>query len=68
MSTAIASLVACLVIGVMAFVNNGDSGLHTPLLIATIIYFITATYVYLANTKNSKSDSESSTVANATQN
>lgn len=66
--TAIASLVACLVIGVMAFVNNGDSGLHTPLLIATIIYFITATYVYLANTKNSKSDSESSTVANATQN
>lgn len=66
--TAIASLVACLVIGVMAFVNNGDSGLHTPLLIATIIYFITATYVYLANTKNSKSDSEPSTVANATQN
>lgn len=66
--TAIASLVACLVIGVMAFVNNGDSDLHTPLLIATIIYFITATYVYLANTKNSKSDSESSTVANATQN
>jgi NCS1 family nucleobase:cation symporter-1 len=65
---AIASLVACLVIGVMAFVNNGDSGLHTPLLIATIIYFITATYVYLANTKNSKSDSEPSTVANATQN
>ena len=66
--TAIASLVACLVIGVMAFVNNGDNGLHTPLLIATIIYFITATYVYLANTKNSKSDSEPSTVANATQN
>ncbi|MCZ8531213.1 purine-cytosine permease family protein (plasmid) [Alteromonas macleodii] len=65
---AIASLVACLVIGVMAFVNNGDNGLHTPLLIATIIYFITATYVYLANTKNSKSDSEPSTVANATQN
>ena len=65
---AIASLVVCLVIGVMAFVNNGDSGLHTPLLIATIIYFITATYVYLANTKNSKSDSEPSTVANATQN
>ena len=66
--TAIASLVACMVIGIMAFVNNGDSGLHTPLLIATIIYFITATYVYLANTKNSKSDSEPSTVANATQN
>ena len=66
--TAIASLVACMVIGIMAFVNNGDSGLHTPLLIATIIYFITATYVYLANAKSSKSDSEPSTVANATQN
>ena len=66
--TAIASLVACMVIGIMAFVNNGDSGLHTPLLIATIIYFITATYVYLANAKSSKSDSESSTVAHAPQN
>ena len=66
--TAIASLVACMVIGIMAFVNNGDSGFHTPLLIATIIYFITATYAYLANAKISKLDSKSSTVAHAPQN
>lgn len=65
---ALGSLVACLVIGIMAFFNNGDSGFHTPLLIATIIYFITATYAYLANAKISKLDSKSSTVAHAPQN
>lgn len=52
---AIASLVTCLGIGVMAYYDNGDSALHAPLLMATIIYFVTATYVYLTNT-NAETD------------
>lgn len=53
---AIASLVTCLVIGVIAYFDNGNSALHSPLLTATIIYFVTATYVYLANTNAAEAD------------
>lgn len=53
---AIASLVTCLVIGVIAYFDNGNSALHSPLLTATIIYFVTATYVYLANTNAAETD------------
>ncbi|MDG6100024.1 nucleoside transporter [Alteromonas sp. ZYF713] len=61
---AIASLVLCLVIGVMAYFDNGNSDLHAPLLLATICYFVTATYVYISKSGDSESDSESAGVVN----
>jgi len=53
---AVASLVACLGIGVMAYFARGNNALHTPLLLATTIYFVSATYVYLSNLRGSEID------------
>jgi NCS1 family nucleobase:cation symporter-1 len=65
---AIASLVACLVIGVMAFQDGDNSYLHTPLLVATIIYFITATYAYLANSSGTAVESKASDISTMSEN
>lgn len=56
---AVGSLISCLVIGVMAYFNEGSDSYHTPLLIVTIMYFVTATYVYLAKSNDSEEVSES---------
>lgn len=66
--TAIASLVACLVIGVMAFLDGDNRYLHTPLLVATVIYFITATYAYLANSSGIAVETKTSDISNASEN
>lgn len=66
--TAIASLVACLVIGVMAFLHSENSYLHTPLLVATIIYFITATYAYLANSNGTAVESKAGDISTVSEN
>lgn len=65
---AIASLVACLVIGVMAFQDGDNSYLHTPLLVATIIYFITATYAYLANSSGTAVESKAGDISTMSEN
>lgn len=65
---AIASLVSCLGIGVMAYFSNGDAGLHMALLFATIVYFIAATYVYLSSTSDSMMEDESADLAQISQN
>lgn len=59
---ALASLVLCLGIGVLAYFDNGNNELHNPLLVTTIIYFVTATYVYLAKSKAGETE-ESLTVS-----
>ncbi|VEM00319.1 NCS1 family nucleobase:cation symporter-1 (plasmid) [Alteromonas sp. 76-1] len=65
---AIASLVACLIIGVMAFLDGDNSYLHTPLLVATIIYFITATYAYIANANSTVVESKAGASATVSEN
>ncbi|WP_269520469.1 purine-cytosine permease family protein [Alteromonas sp. BMJM2] len=65
---AIASLVACLVIGVMAFLDGDNSYLHTPLLVATIIYFVTATYAYLANSNSIAVESKAGDISAVSEN
>jgi len=40
-------LIACLVMGVMAFVNQDIETIRAWLIVPTLIYFVTATYAYL---------------------
>ena len=61
---AIVSLIACLIIGVMAFLDGENSQLHGPLLVATIVYFITATYAYLANSNKAVVENKPATSLN----
>jgi cytosine permease len=44
-------LVACLVMGIMAFVNQDIENIRTWLIVPTLIYFVTATYAYLVKEK-----------------
>nr|WP_252735798.1 nucleoside transporter [Aestuariibacter sp. A3R04] len=55
---AVGALVACFSIGVLAYFDGGSSNWHMPLLVSTIIYFVTASYVYFSKSKASEAMSD----------
>ncbi|MFC1518619.1 purine-cytosine permease family protein [Pseudomonadota bacterium] len=44
-------LFACVLVGVMSFINQDIESVRTWLILPTLIYFVTATYAYLAQKK-----------------
>ncbi|EWH10478.1 nucleoside transport protein [Catenovulum agarivorans DS-2] len=54
-----ASLIACLAIGLAAYINNDMESARSWLIVPTIIYFITATYAYIATQSSAEDESDS---------
>ncbi len=50
------SLVVCLAMGILSYVNNDLETLKTWLLLPTLIYFVTATYAYIVKQEYAESD------------
>jgi NCS1 family nucleobase:cation symporter-1 len=47
-----AALLSCLYMGIMSYVNQDIETITTWLIVPTLIYFVTATYAYLAKSSN----------------
>ncbi|WP_111980318.1 nucleoside transporter [Algibacillus agarilyticus] len=62
-----AALITCLYMGIQSYVNKDVDTLTTWLIVPTLIYFVTATYAYLAQNKQvATADASSEKVANTT--
>lgn len=57
------ALVACAYLGLDSYINNDIDTITTWLIVPTLIYFVSATYAYLAQDKQVEAETETTTTA-----
>ncbi len=60
--TSYLSLLACVFLGVSAYINQDIETIRAWLIVPTLVYFISATYAYLQKSKISQEDQSSNTI------